>query len=409
MKRETLYRVFDVLSRLLLGGVFIYASWTKIQDPSLFAQAIASYRILPADLTGFFALVLPMLEMVAGVALVFTRWSREAALILRGLLLVFLVGLVQAQMRDLDISCGCFGEEANEESSLLMSTIRVVLLLVPATWLVIRPGSWIFGRCPPVAPLLALVFALGGTASASGAEASEVRPEAWTQDFPAARARAEAEHRPLLLFGASRSCKLCKRTGSALDNKVFDAWAKGSGIYLSRFYFDETNAAPAQAEAAKFLLSLPLLVDKGVPYVGVYWPRPDGDAVRAAFTFRREAKLGTNHPALMGRFATVVDRLLADYFSGLGAAHPSVDELLASVTKRFSVSCEGDGTVSMEPADGVIRTGMKLKVTAMPAAGAMLVGWRCPDGRMQRSGHSRTLVLTFNVQEGVYTAVFQKK
>ena len=68
------------------------------------ADAVAGYAILPACCVGLFALILPMLELVAGAALIVTKWSREAALILLALLLSFFVGLSQAWIRGLEIS-----------------------------------------------------------------------------------------------------------------------------------------------------------------------------------------------------------------------------------------------------------------------------------------------------------------
>lgn len=133
----------DFICRLVLGGIFIYAAWTKIQDPALFAESVASYRLLPSFVIGIFALVLPMVELLAGCALIVTKWSRESALILLGLLFIFLIGLTQAQLRGLDISCGCFGSENGAEESIGGAIIRDLCLLAPAIWLTIRPNRWI--------------------------------------------------------------------------------------------------------------------------------------------------------------------------------------------------------------------------------------------------------------------------
>lgn len=146
MKRAMLALAIDILARLGLGGLFIYSSWYKIQDPGLFADAVAGYAILPACFVGLFALILPMLEFVAGVALIVTKWSREAALILLGLLLSFFVGLSQAWIRGLEISCGCFGPDAGTPPPLWMDIIRVLFLLIPVVWLVVRPNGWLFHR-----------------------------------------------------------------------------------------------------------------------------------------------------------------------------------------------------------------------------------------------------------------------
>lgn len=139
-------RILDILFRLGLGGVFIYASWSKIQDPALFADAVTSYRILPAMFAGWIAVVLPMVEFVAGVGLIATKWARESATILLGLLFVFLIGLTQAWIRGLEISCGCFGAD-DKPVPLWVDILRDLGLLVPAIWSVVRPNSWLGGGC----------------------------------------------------------------------------------------------------------------------------------------------------------------------------------------------------------------------------------------------------------------------
>lgn len=140
--------ILAIVARMGLGGIFVYAAWSKIQDPSLFFDAVKSYDMLPVELVGIFALVLPMLELLAGVTLVFTKWSREAALIILGLSVMFLIGLTQAAVRGLDISCGCFGDDgAKGVSALVMSIVRVVLMLVPAVWLTFFHGNgWIWNE-----------------------------------------------------------------------------------------------------------------------------------------------------------------------------------------------------------------------------------------------------------------------
>ena len=59
-----------IVSRLILGAVFIYASIDKIQNPADFAKAIANYHVVPFGLENTMALVLPWLELFAGVFII---------------------------------------------------------------------------------------------------------------------------------------------------------------------------------------------------------------------------------------------------------------------------------------------------------------------------------------------------
>jgi uncharacterized membrane protein YphA (DoxX/SURF4 family) len=97
------------LFRAVLGVLFIWAALAKIADLPTFAQQIHNFRMLPVPLENLFAVTLPWIELVAGLALVTNLAPRAGTVILGGLLLVFLVAILAAIARDLDISCGCFG------------------------------------------------------------------------------------------------------------------------------------------------------------------------------------------------------------------------------------------------------------------------------------------------------------
>lgn len=97
------------LFRLALGVVFIWAALAKIADPGAFAKEIGYFRMVPLSLQNVFALALPWVELVAGVALVLNLVPRAATLLLGGLLVVFMIAIGVALARGLDIDCGCFG------------------------------------------------------------------------------------------------------------------------------------------------------------------------------------------------------------------------------------------------------------------------------------------------------------
>ena len=54
-------------ARLLIGGLFIYASVHKIFDPLDFAASIRNYNILPASWSNMTAVILPWIELGVGV------------------------------------------------------------------------------------------------------------------------------------------------------------------------------------------------------------------------------------------------------------------------------------------------------------------------------------------------------
>ena len=101
-------RLAVLAARLLMAGIFIYASLDKIAHPAAFAKDVYNYQILPDALINLTALVLPWLELLLGLCLLAGIWLPGAVLTVNGLLLVFLTALVFNLARGLDVNCGCF-------------------------------------------------------------------------------------------------------------------------------------------------------------------------------------------------------------------------------------------------------------------------------------------------------------
>jgi uncharacterized membrane protein YphA (DoxX/SURF4 family) len=107
-KERPTMRLVQIVARLTLAGIFIYASLDKIAHPAAFAKDVYNYQILPDALINLTALVLPWLELFLGLCLLAGIWLPGAVLTVNGLLIVFLGALVFNMARGLDINCGCF-------------------------------------------------------------------------------------------------------------------------------------------------------------------------------------------------------------------------------------------------------------------------------------------------------------
>ena len=94
--------------QLALGAIFVAAAVPKILDPPAFAHRIYNYRLLPGVAVNAAALVLPWVEILAGLALVVGFWKRTAAGIAGVLLLVFVAALSINLARRNPVECGCF-------------------------------------------------------------------------------------------------------------------------------------------------------------------------------------------------------------------------------------------------------------------------------------------------------------
>ena len=80
-----------LLSRLVLGFIFVYAAVEKISDPSGFADSIYNYKIFPLFIINIAAVILPWIELAAGLLLIFGITIKENALIINSFLVVFII------------------------------------------------------------------------------------------------------------------------------------------------------------------------------------------------------------------------------------------------------------------------------------------------------------------------------
>jgi putative oxidoreductase len=118
-----------VALRLALGALFLWAALTKLPDMNAFAQDLANYRVLPAALVPWVAAAVVGVEMVAGLALLIGLAVKPAAVTVTGLLAVFVVFLVQALLRGIDLRCGCFG---GDEPASWWTVARDLVMLAAA-------------------------------------------------------------------------------------------------------------------------------------------------------------------------------------------------------------------------------------------------------------------------------------
>ncbi len=127
--------------RILLGAVFIYASWDKVLDPAAFAQSIANYQILPMQWVNAAALFMPWLELICGLTLICGLAVRGSALILGILITIFIGALASSIVRGLDIHCGCFTAGEGTPPSLYVDIFRDLILLAISILVLYRYGQ----------------------------------------------------------------------------------------------------------------------------------------------------------------------------------------------------------------------------------------------------------------------------
>ena len=119
----------SIRAQLALGVIFVAAAIPKIADPPSFAHMVYNYRLLPGGAVNLLAIVLPWIEMLAGLALIVGFWKRTAAGLSAVLLLLFIGALSVNLARGNPVNCGCFDIKAKDKPRAeLLSEMRWTIL-----------------------------------------------------------------------------------------------------------------------------------------------------------------------------------------------------------------------------------------------------------------------------------------
>lgn len=121
----------QLVARLILGSIFIYASIDKIAFPNEFALIVKKFGILPIPISVLFAYILPFLELILGIFLIVGLFVRQSAAVLSFLLVVFMSIIIFKSINGTLENCGCFSTSQQESSHNLFSfLIRDTFLLL---------------------------------------------------------------------------------------------------------------------------------------------------------------------------------------------------------------------------------------------------------------------------------------
>ena len=133
--------------QIALGLFFVAAALPKLVDPPSFAHMIYNYRLVPGAFVNLMALVMPWLELLAGLALILGIWTRTSAGLVGALLLVFVAAISLNLARGNAIDCGCFDvAEANKTVDERLADMRLDILRDLGMLLMVAQILWAKGR-----------------------------------------------------------------------------------------------------------------------------------------------------------------------------------------------------------------------------------------------------------------------
>ena len=97
------------LARLILGGVFLFAGWSKVFDLAGSGRTVNAYQVIPYGPSTAIGAGLPFVEIMLALLLLSGLATRVVAAVAAGLLAVYVGAIASVWARGLSIDCGCFG------------------------------------------------------------------------------------------------------------------------------------------------------------------------------------------------------------------------------------------------------------------------------------------------------------
>ena len=121
----------ELAARWILGLTFIYASYHKIFAPADFAKIAYGYDLFPHNAINLIAIILPFIELIAGLALILGIYPRSAVSIINGMLVAFIIVLSINLIRGHEFDCGCFSVKKTAYLSTAEPTlVRDIIYLI---------------------------------------------------------------------------------------------------------------------------------------------------------------------------------------------------------------------------------------------------------------------------------------
>ncbi|HEQ99253.1 MAG TPA: DoxX family membrane protein [candidate division Zixibacteria bacterium] len=131
MKALIKNRWITFAARIIIAFVFLFAAFDKFVYPRNFVGDIGAYKIVPSSLLNLTAILLPGVEVIIGLALLFGFMTRGAAAIMTGLMVIFIGAFAFSNLLGIELfDCGCF--PVHQEPNLFYIFGRDIIFLALA-------------------------------------------------------------------------------------------------------------------------------------------------------------------------------------------------------------------------------------------------------------------------------------
>ncbi len=119
----------ELLFRIIVGGIFFYAGFLKINDLQSFELSIRNYQILNDPLVSILAITLPPLEIILGISILIKFLYQGALLIACMTMSLFIASLLSLLSRNIDINCGCLGLNTSVQIQIMIDILIVLMCI----------------------------------------------------------------------------------------------------------------------------------------------------------------------------------------------------------------------------------------------------------------------------------------
>ena len=124
----------ELLFRIALGGLFVYAALPKLADPMSFADKVRNFRLIDDPWVAWAAMGLPVLELLVGICILLRVLYPGALITVVGMLVAFIPALASLLVRGIEKDCGCLSAKLTPDLQILVDVgllgIAAVLLWI---------------------------------------------------------------------------------------------------------------------------------------------------------------------------------------------------------------------------------------------------------------------------------------
>lgn len=123
----------EISLRVILGSLFIWAGTMKILDVDSFVETVGYFKIAPFDADPWdmwLGYMLPVFEILVGTAMILGILLKGAMVSILLLTVGFLVAVISAHIRGLNIECGCFGNALSFTNYRIHIAVLVAMTLM---------------------------------------------------------------------------------------------------------------------------------------------------------------------------------------------------------------------------------------------------------------------------------------